>query len=143
MTAVCFARIAEQVRLDLVLFLLGIIARHVRPCSPMTDRALHRAWKCANKRSEKEQCNVVTRRHYALLMRPLARNRSSGCNSRRTHAKPSSLVRLCARICARITAFLLAIRRIAQFRQNRRFSIAKTIRFATKSDALKSMISQS
>jgi hypothetical protein len=42
-----------------------------------------------------------------------------------------------------MSAFLLAIRNMARFRQNRRFAIVKTFRFATKSDVLKSMISQS
>jgi hypothetical protein len=48
-----------------------------------------------------------------------------------------------ARLGARMTAFLLAIRDAVRFRQNRRFSLARTVRFETKSDVLKSTISQS
>jgi hypothetical protein len=51
--------------------------------------------------------------------------------------------RVCARICARMTAFLLAILGFARFRQNRPFSLVRTLHFETKSIALKSMISQS
>jgi hypothetical protein len=42
-----------------------------------------------------------------------------------------------------MTAFLLAIRAIARFGQDQRFSLVKTFRFETGSDVLKSMISQS
>jgi hypothetical protein len=51
--------------------------------------------------------------------------------------------RLCARICARMIVFLFAIRGIAGFPKNRHFSLVKAFRFEMKSDALKSMISQS
>jgi hypothetical protein len=42
-----------------------------------------------------------------------------------------------------MSGFLLAIGGVAVFRELRCFSIVKTVRFERKSDALKSMISQS
>jgi hypothetical protein len=51
--------------------------------------------------------------------------------------------RRCARICARMTLFLLSIRDLTIFAENRRFSLVRWLRFAMKSDVLKSMISQS
>jgi hypothetical protein len=49
----------------------------------------------------------------------------------------------CARICARMTAFLLTIRDKSAIPQGWHFPLVKMLDFETKSDVLKSMISQS
>jgi hypothetical protein len=42
-----------------------------------------------------------------------------------------------------MTAFLLTIRELQNFAENCRFPLVKSLRFETKSDALKSLISES
>jgi hypothetical protein len=54
-----------------------------------------------------------------------------------------SLARLCARICARTRRILLTIRDRDDFTRKTCFPFVKRVRFEMKSDALKSMISQS
>jgi hypothetical protein len=58
-------------------------------------------------------------------------------------AKPSEVWRVCARICARLKHILLTIRDCDDFTRKTVFPFVKRVRFEMKSDALKSMISQS
>ena len=54
-----------------------------------------------------------------------------------------TLVRPCTKIYVRTMGFLLGIRRLEDFVKIRRFPIVKWLCFETRSDVLKSMISQS
>ena len=56
--------------------------------------------------------------------------------------QPPPIVRR-AGVCARMTGSLLGIRGVEDFAKIQRFSIVERLCFETRSDALKSMISQS